>query len=98
MLKDIELYKGLYFMLNDVLPFTESAYIRSGLFSNELHIFYIILNDLIMFTEKKTNFGLFFLRVNLHTLLYVSGLNDTDVSKLLLTNLKIKYFNHDNTT
>lgn len=93
-----ELYKGLYFILNDVLPLTESVYIRSGLFSSELRIFYIILNDLIMFTEKKTNFGLFFLRVNLNILLYASGVDDISISKLLLTNLKVIYFNNDYTT
>jgi hypothetical protein len=51
---------------------------------------YIVLKDLTLFSEKKTNMGLFNLENFLNLHLYFSG-GDINSSKILLRNLKLKF-------
>jgi hypothetical protein len=55
-------------MINDILFFLEPIYIHAGIFSKNMNIFYISISDLNIFSEKKTNLGLFYLKqtLNLH--------------------------------
>jgi len=85
-----EIYSSLFFYLNDILSIIEPKYIMSGIFSKRLNIFYLVLKDLNLFSEKKTNLGLFFLNHSLSFHLCIKGGN-VFFSKILLKNLKIKY-------
>jgi hypothetical protein len=51
----------------------------------------MILRDLTVFSDKKTNLGLFNLKNSLSLRLFING-GDVSSSKLLLKNLKIKHF------
>jgi hypothetical protein len=50
-----------------------------------------VLKDLTMYSEKKTNMGLFNLEESLNLHLYFSG-GDINNSKLILKNCKINFF------
>lgn len=69
----------------------DKIYFKYGIFSNKLNILYIVLKDLTIFSEKKTNMGLFNLEDSLNLHLYFSG-GDISSSKLLLKNYKINFF------
>lgn len=53
-------------------------------------MFYIILKDVTIFGEKKTNLGLFSLKNGLTIKLHCIGV-DFYSTRILLKNLKIKY-------
>jgi hypothetical protein len=67
---------------------TENIYKEFGTFSLESKIFYIILKDLIVFSEKKMNLGLFSLKSKLNIKLYCKG-TDFCSTQILLKNLKL---------
>jgi hypothetical protein len=67
------IYKFLLYILNDFIPMTDKNYLSSGIFSDKLTIFYLILKDLNVFSEKKTNLGLFVLKNNLNLKLFCTG-------------------------
>jgi hypothetical protein len=86
-----ETYSALFFLVNDILPFTGKGYIRKGVFSYSLSVLYMVLKDLTVFSDKKTNLGLFNLKNPLSLRLFVSG-GDAFVGRILLRNLKVKAF------
>jgi len=65
------------------------SYLRSGVFSKRRNILYLVLKDLTVFTEKKTNLGLFNLKRFLNLHLYFKG-GDISSSNLILKNFKIR--------
>lgn len=77
--------------MNDIIFRIERSYISSGILSNELKIFYIIIKDLNIFSEKKTNLGLFALQNNLNIKLFCTGY-DFIGSKILLRSMKLNMF------
>lgn len=89
MKKDI--YFILFYYLNDFLSLIDKIYFKFGIFSKKLNILYIVLKDLTIFSEKKTNMGLFNLENSLNLHLYFSGGN-INSSKLLLKNFKLNFF------
>jgi len=72
---------------------SEYGYTTAGIYSAQYKITYLTTSDLAIFSEKKTNLGLFFLQqpLNLH-IYWLGGLNDTKflvaVSNFKLNNLK----------
>lgn len=58
-------FRELFFFFNDIFFRVDRPYLNYGIFSNELGIFYIVLKDLNVFSEQKTNLGLFYLNNNL---------------------------------
>jgi hypothetical protein len=86
-----EVYSYLFYYLNDFLSMIDKIYFKYGIFSNKLNILYIVLKDLTIFSEKKTNMGLFNLENSLNLHLYFSG-GDINSSKLIMKNCKINFF------
>lgn len=86
-----EIYNILFFYLNDFLSVLDKVYFKYGVYSTKLNLLYIVLNDLTIFSEKKTNMGLFNLEDSLNLHIYFSG-GDIKSSKLILKNMKINLF------
>ena len=72
------------------MSIVDKVFFNYGIFSKRLNILYIVLKDLTLFSEKKTNMGLFNLENFLNLHLYFSG-GDINSSKILLKNLKLKF-------
>lgn len=85
-------YDELFFLANDVLPKVEKFYFKSGIFSRDLKIFYIILKDLNFFSEQKTNLGLFYLDNNLNFHLFYDKINNVNNVRNFLSNLKLNIY------
>lgn len=85
------LYSVLFFIVNDLFFGIDKSFLKNGIFSKDLNIFYIILKDLNFFSEKKTNLGLFNLKSSLHIHLFIKGCFVTEGS-LLLKSFKINQF------
>jgi len=90
-IKHKDIYNKLFFIINDLVPLVESNYRYYGLFSKHLKIFYLVIGDMNIFSEKKTNLGLFALEQNINFHLFCKGI-DLVSCQLLLCNLKIKFF------
>lgn len=89
-IKRHDVYKILFTILNDIIRAVENNYIGYGTLSRDLKISYIILKDVTIFGEKKTNLGLFSLKSSLSTKLHCIGA-DFYSTQISLRNLKIKY-------
>lgn len=85
-----EVYPVLFYFINDFLYFINKIHYKLGVYSKKLNIFYIVLKDLTIFSERKTNMGLFYLEDNLNLHLYFSG-GDISSSKIIIKNTKLKY-------
>jgi hypothetical protein len=81
----------LFYYLNDFLSILDKIYFKYGVYSMKLNLLYIVLKDLTIFSEKKTNMGLFNLEDSLNLHIYFSG-GDINSSKLILRNIKINFF------
>ena len=84
------LYEHLFFLINDLLPYIDRSYLKYGVYSKEFKIFYLVIKDLNVFCEKKTNLGLFFLESSLNFQFFCNGV-DLYGTKLLLRNLKLNF-------
>jgi len=73
------------------LNIIDKIYLKYGILNKKLNILFIVLKDLTLFSEKKTNIGLFNLENFLNLHLYFSG-GDINTSKILLKNFKINFF------
>jgi hypothetical protein len=89
-----DLYNLLYFFLNNILFNIDKSFIKKGFLSKKLNIFYFIIKDVNIFSEIKTNLGLFNLKKSLNFTIYVLGVNKNEIKnvKLLLNNLKLNNF------
>lgn len=67
---------------------SERMYLKCGWHSKKLQIFYLLLGDLNLFSEKKTNLGLFYLLTPLNLQIFSQGCDPVSLP-LLLKNLKI---------
>lgn len=68
-----DVYNILFLVLNDILSVTDRGYLSSGLFSKNNNIYYLVFKDVNIFSEKKTNLGLFSLKRNLNFRIYCTG-------------------------
>jgi hypothetical protein len=75
-------------LINDIFYFSDAVYIKQGLFSKALNIYYIQFLNLTIFTEKKTNLGLFFLKEPLNLHIFYLGC-DALHFKLILSQFKM---------
>lgn len=87
-IKSNGLYNFFFYFLNDIYYIVEKNYKLKGIFSKKLNIFYIIIKDLHIFSEKKTNLGLFFLKQPLNLHIFCTGCDELDIN-LFLQNLKL---------
>lgn len=88
-----DIYLLLYYFLNNILINIEKSYIKKGFYSKQLNIFYFILKDVNIFSEIKTNLGLFNLKIPLNFTIYILGgdtckLNAFTGTQIFLKNLK----------
>lgn len=84
-IKRKELFLFLNFFYNDLLPIQDEF---SHFFSKKSSLYSYTLGDLSLFSEKKTNVGLFNLSSPLNFKLIINGVDNS--SLLLLKGLKIK--------
>lgn len=82
----------MFVLINDLLPKVDKSYLTSGLFSKEAKIYYLVIRDMNVFSEKKTNLGLFFLENNLNFHIFCKSL-DLPGASCLLRSLKLNFFN-----
>jgi hypothetical protein len=85
--KKSNIYFFLYFFFNNIGKNLDKSFIQKGFFSKNLNIFYYIIKDMNIFSELKTNLGLFNLKKPLNIHLYFSGV-DFNSSNIFLNNLK----------
>ncbi len=87
-----DIFFNLYFLLNDIISCLEITYFNIGayIFKN-INICYILFRDLTIFSEFKTNLGLFFLHESLNLQIFCTGC-DLLSSRILLRNLKLYLF------
>ena len=90
-LRNFSIYEQIFYLVNDLLPRIDRSYLNFGIFSKDSKIFYLVIKDLNVFSEKKTNLGLFFLENNLNFHIFCCGV-DLHGTTLLLRNLKINFF------
>lgn len=81
-------YLTLALILNDVMPFVNKRTIKKYFISTKaLHV---TLNDVSLFSEKKTNMGLYNLNERFNYEIYISNVNDDyDISVFYMQALKI---------
>lgn len=78
----------LFFFFNNIYKLIDNSFIKKGFLSKKLNIFYFIIKDMNIFSEIKTNLGLFNLKKFLNINIYYLGL-DFNSSKIHLNNIKI---------
>jgi len=88
LVKEKEVYGNMYFVINDLIKKIDEVYWRTGIYSKELNIFYITILDLSIFSEKKSNLGLFNLKKYLNIHLFFNGV-DIKTMKIVIKNLKM---------
>jgi hypothetical protein len=76
---------NILFFISYYLRKADIRFIRSGIFNKILKIFYIQIADLNVFTERKTNLGLFYVEQPLNIHLHFAGL-DLHCMRLFLNN------------
>jgi hypothetical protein len=84
-----KLYQNFFFFLNDLYLKSEILFIKQGIFSLAQKKYYIILKDLTLFSERKTNLGLFYLQQSLNLHIFYSGCDSINI-KCFLKNLKMR--------
>jgi hypothetical protein len=83
------LFSSIYFLTNDIFPFVTKSNLRKHYINGFNYLFLVLLFDLNIFPEKKTNSGLFDLRDSLGFKFFVRC-SDIEASSILLTLLKIR--------
>ena len=82
-----DIYYSLYILFNNILINIEKNMLKLGVLNRNLNLFFIIVKDLNIYSELKTNLGLFNIKRPLNIKLFFSGC-DYKASKILLNNLK----------
>lgn len=84
-----KLYQNFFFFLNDFYLKSELLFLNKGHFSYIDKKYFVILKDLTLFSERKTNLGLFYLQQPLNLHIFYSGCDATNV-RYFFTNLKMR--------
>jgi len=84
-----DIYSLLFFFFNNILLKIDKTLYKNGYYSKNLNIYYYIIKDMNLFSEIKTNLGLFNLKSNLNINIFLLGI-DNNETILLLNCLKIK--------
>jgi hypothetical protein len=77
----------LFLFFNNIGKNLDPSFIKKDFFSKELNIFYFIIKDMNIFSELKTNLGLFKLNKPLNIHIYFLGV-DYLSTKIYLNNYK----------
>lgn len=86
--KPKDIYTLLFFFFNNIFKKIDQSFINKGFLTKKLNIFYFIIKDMNIFSELKTNLGLFNLKKHLNINIFFLGL-DYKASRVLLKNIKI---------
>jgi hypothetical protein len=65
----------LFFFFNNIFNNVESNLLKIGILSSKFNIYYFILKDYNVYSELKTNLGLFNIRSQLNMNLYFTGVD-----------------------
>lgn len=88
LLKKIDMFFFLNIFINDVVPVLDKGLLISFLFSTELKAYGLVVKDMSIFNEKKTNIGLFNLEHNLNMRIFFTGI-DIESTSIFLNSLKM---------
>ncbi len=89
-LRHNDIFSLLSFFVYDVLPILDVDYYSVSLLKSSLISYHFLIKDMNIFSEKKTNLGLFNLKDNLNFDLFFNSFNNDSV-KIFFFNLKL-YF------
>lgn len=82
------MYNQFLFFFNDLYLSSEKK--TYSIYSLKRQIYYFLLKDLAIFTNKKTNLGLFYLKQQLNVHIICTGCTRLSMVSFL-KNLKLKY-------
>lgn len=77
----------IYFLYNNILVNVEKNLLSRNIKGKYINIFYIIIKDFNIYSELKTNLGLFNIKRNFNINLYFIGSN-IRYNNILLKNIK----------
>lgn len=86
-----EIFHSLFFLINDIFSYIDQNLLSSGIYSKSMNVYYIVLKDLNIFSERKTNLGLFNLNSTLNLNIFLNGCSVKE-SYILLRTLKLNSF------
>ena len=89
-LKKNDIFPLLSFFVNDIFPVLDADYYSVNLIKGNLISYHFLLKDMNIFSEKKTNLGLFNLKDDLNFKFSFNSLKNNSV-KLFFSNIKL-YF------
>lgn len=85
--KKLFLFNTLSILINDFFFKVDSNLLKKGVYCSNKNIFFLVLKDMNIFSEKKTNLGLFNLHSDLNIHIFVKG-GSFFINKNLLKNFK----------
>jgi len=88
-------YNNLYYLFSEYLYDMDPNYLMFGYYTNIAMIYYVVIKDLNLFSERKTNSGLFNIKTKLIVSIYIKGHNGL-VNKMLPKNMKFIENIYDN--
>jgi hypothetical protein len=86
-----DILPNFMFLVTEFVFRADKSFIRSGIFNKDLQIFYIIIKDMNLFSEKKTNLGLFQLYQDLNLHFFFKGIEYPGAT-YLLRNMKLHLY------
>lgn len=85
-----DLYRNFFFILNDIIYCMDTNYFSYSFYKENFYVYFMSIKDMNIFSEKKTNLGLFNLKDFLNIKVFIAA-RDIKSAKLLLDVFKI-YF------
>lgn len=85
-----DLFRNFFFISSDIIYCVDYNYMDYCFYKASFFVFFIVIKDMNIFSEKKTNLGLFNLKNYLNVKVSISA-SDSDAARLLLNVFKI-YF------
>jgi hypothetical protein len=88
--KNYDIYLLLYYFKNNIIISIDKILIKKGyIYNNNNTIYYIKINDMKIFSEIKTNLGLFHINTSININIYLLGCDYLIKNKEFIKILKI---------
>jgi hypothetical protein len=80
----------LFYYVTNIINHLDKSFSKKGFFCKNLNVFFYIIKDVNVFSELKTNLGLFNLKQPLHLNMYLTGCDkNINKNKILINILKL---------
>jgi len=87
--KNFDIHYILYYYLNNIIYNIDKTFFKKGFFGKNMNIFFFLVKDVNVFSELKTNLGLFNLQQPLNLNIYLTGCdNNKNLNKLFINLFK----------